>query len=150
SKLKIEDNIFGTSSRNNDILSQPEVILISDTDNKPVLKSTSNSFIQYYEDFHISSSFESEYNSNNSLNDCISMNNLNNNDILENNLKNDDNDNDILENRLENKDSYEEYPKTSLTSIASIYKVSDWDSDDAKNTFGISNLQYAYGNPGTI
>ncbi|CAG8852004.1 30656_t:CDS:2, partial [Gigaspora margarita] len=45
---------------------------------------------------------------------------------------------------------FQEYPKTSETGVASIYNVSSWKPDDVKNTFGISNIQYAYGDPGTI
>ncbi|CAG8769682.1 9466_t:CDS:2, partial [Racocetra persica] len=95
-KLKIDIDTFDISSKNNDISNQPEVIVISDTDDETVLESTSNSFIRYYEDLQISSSFESEYNSDNSLDDCISIDNLN--------------DNDILEDSLENKDNYEHQP----------------------------------------
>ncbi|CAG8590589.1 11838_t:CDS:2, partial [Cetraspora pellucida] len=58
-------------------------------------------------DLQISSSSESEYNSDNSLNDSVSVDNLNDNNIIGNSLKNEDiykdlNDNDILENYLTN------------------------------------------------
>ncbi|CAG8568722.1 21798_t:CDS:2, partial [Racocetra persica] len=43
-----------------------------------------------------------------------------------------------------------EYPKTSLTGVASIYNVSGWDPNEAKQAFGIANIQYSYRNPGNI
>ncbi|CAG8441870.1 7617_t:CDS:2 [Cetraspora pellucida] len=125
SKLKIKINTFDTSSRNSNTSNQPEVIVIFDTDNEPL-------------DLQIFSSFKSEYNSDNSLDNCISINNLNNNDILDDGL--------------ENKDNYKiyEYLKTSLTGIASVYNVLDWNSDDTKKIFEIFNIQYAHRDPGNI
>ncbi|KAF0552190.1 hypothetical protein F8M41_022377 [Gigaspora margarita] len=82
SKLNIDTdtNTFdANSSRNKKILNQRDVIVISDTDDEPVL------------DLQISSSFKSECNSDNSLED---------DDIFTDNL----NDNDSFENYLENKD----------------------------------------------
>ncbi|CAG8726418.1 36306_t:CDS:2, partial [Racocetra persica] len=119
-------------------------------------------------DLQISSSFESEYNSNNCLNDCVSMDNLDDNDIFEDGLENEDSYE--LENGLENEHQlifaqfgcdltidqieyyleFQEYPKTSLTGVASIYNVSGWESDDATKAFRISNIQYAYSDPGNI
>ncbi|CAG8821374.1 29208_t:CDS:1, partial [Racocetra persica] len=37
SKLKIDIDTFNTSSRNNNMLNQPEVIVLSDIDDEPVL-----------------------------------------------------------------------------------------------------------------
>ncbi|CAG8843142.1 21295_t:CDS:2, partial [Gigaspora margarita] len=89
-------------------------------------------------DLQISSSSKSKCNSDNNLNDYVSMDNLKDNDILENDLENGNN------------NEFQEYPKTSETSVASIYNVSSWKPDDVKNAFEISNIQYAYGDPGTI
>ncbi|CAG8793836.1 21435_t:CDS:2 [Cetraspora pellucida] len=127
-KLKVDIDTLDTSSRNNNISNQPEIIVLSDSDNEPVLESTSNSFIRYYEDLQISSSSESEYGSDNSLNDCVSMDNLNDNNIIGNSLKDEDiyedlNDNDILKT---------EYLKISLMGITSVYNVLGWNHDNAK------------------
>ncbi|CAG8842603.1 12144_t:CDS:2, partial [Racocetra persica] len=123
-------------------------------------ESTSNSFIRYYEDLQISSSFESEYNSDNSLNNCISIDNLNDNDILEDGLENKNNyehqptfakfGRTLTIDQVEYYLEFQEYLKTSLTGVASVYNVSGWNSDDAKETFGISNIQYAHRDPGNI
>ncbi|CAG8747041.1 31078_t:CDS:1, partial [Racocetra persica] len=45
---------------------------------------------------------------------------------------------------------FQEYSKTSETGVTSIYNVFGWKPDDAKNAFRISNIQYAYGDSGTI
>ncbi|CAG8840051.1 1864_t:CDS:1, partial [Racocetra persica] len=45
---------------------------------------------------------------------------------------------------------FQEYPKTSLTGVTSIYNISGCESDDAKKAFGISNIQYAYEDPRNI
>ncbi|CAG8443987.1 3300_t:CDS:2, partial [Cetraspora pellucida] len=116
SKLNIDTGTF-TSSKKNNVLNQPDIVVISDTDEEPTLESTSNSFILGYEVlFALLCSLKSEYNS---------ASNLENNSVLMDDLEH----NDASINSLENKD---EKP------------------DDAKKAFGISNIQYAYGNPGTI
>ncbi|CAG8805893.1 21779_t:CDS:2, partial [Cetraspora pellucida] len=122
-KLKVDIDTLDTSSRNNNISNQPEIIVLSDSDNEPVL------------DLQISSSSESEYCSNNSLNDCVSMDNLNDNDIIGN---------------IEYYFEFQEYPKTSLMGVASVYNVLGWNHNDAKKMVGISNIQYAHEDPKNI
>ncbi|CAG8617325.1 7037_t:CDS:2, partial [Dentiscutata heterogama] len=158
SKLKIEIDTFNTSSRNNNISNQPKVIVLSDIYDEP--KSALSSFIRIYEDLQIFSSSESVYNSDNNLNDYVSTDNLKDNDILENDLKNDNNykhqptfvqfGRNLIINQVKYYLEFQEYSKTSETGIASIYNVSSWKLDDAKNAFGISNIQYAYSDPETI
>ncbi|CAG8727792.1 25004_t:CDS:2, partial [Racocetra persica] len=102
-------------------------------------------------DLQISSSSESEYNSDNNLND---------NNILESDLETSDNyehqptfaqfGRNLTVDQVEYYLEFQEYSKTSETGVASIYNISGWKPDDAKNAFGISNIQYAYSNPGTI
>ncbi|CAG8773999.1 4905_t:CDS:2, partial [Racocetra persica] len=130
SKLKIEIDTFDASSRNNDISNRPEVIVLSDTDDEPVLESASSSFIRNYEDLQISSSSESEYNSDNNLNDYVSTDNLKDNDIFENDLKNDNNyehqpifaqfGHNLTVDQVEYYLEFQEYPKTSETGVASV------------------------------
>ncbi|CAG8843906.1 23377_t:CDS:2, partial [Gigaspora margarita] len=137
SKLKIKIDMFDTSSRNSDISNRPEVIVLSNTDDELVLELASSSFIRYYEDLQISSSSESEYNSDNNLNDyhqpTFAQFGCN-----------------LTIDQVEYYLEFQEYSKTSETGIASIYNVSSWKPDDIKNAFGISNIQYAYGDSGTI
>ncbi|CAG8649329.1 10773_t:CDS:10 [Gigaspora margarita] len=157
SKLNIDTD--ANSSINKKILNQRDVIVISDTDDEPVLESTSNSFILDYKDLQISSSFKSEYNSDNSLeDDDIFTDNLNDNDSFENYLENKDEHEptfakfgrDLTVDQVEYYLEFQEYPKTSSIGVASVYNISGWDINDAKKTFGISNIQYAYGDPGNI
>ncbi|CAG8843781.1 34031_t:CDS:2, partial [Racocetra persica] len=111
-------------------------------------------------DLQIFSSSESEYNSDNNLNDYVSTDNLKDNNILENDLENNNNyehqptfaqfGRNLTVDQVEYYFEFQEYPKTSETGVASIYNVSGWKPDDAKNTFRISNIQYAYSDPRTI
>ncbi|CAG8564208.1 11696_t:CDS:10 [Dentiscutata heterogama] len=100
SKLNIDTGTI-TSSKKNDVLNQPDIVVISDTDEEPTLESTSNSFILGYEVlFALLCSLESEYNS---------ASNLENNSVLMDDLE----DNDASVNSLENKDEdyrYENKP----------------------------------------
>jgi hypothetical protein len=45
---------------------------------------------------------------------------------------------------------FQEYPITSENGTATIYNVSGWNTDDAKKTFKLHNIQYSIGNPGKI
>ncbi|CAG8846725.1 5848_t:CDS:2, partial [Racocetra persica] len=101
-----------------------------------------------------------EYNSDNNLNDYVSTDNLKDNDILENDLENDNNyehqpifaqfGRNLTVDQVEYYFEFQKYPKTSETGVASIYNIFGWKPDNAKNAFKISNIQYAYGDSGTI
>ncbi|RIB27576.1 hypothetical protein C2G38_2240053 [Gigaspora rosea] len=153
-KINTNNNTFDTSLRNNYVSNQHDEIVLSDTDEEPTL-STSNSFILNYEELQIS---ESEYNSDGSENNSVFTNNLEDNDILVTSLENNDErqltfaqfGRNLTVDQVEYYLEFQEYPKTSLTGVASIYNVSGWEPDDAKKAFGISNIQYAYGDPGNI
>ncbi|CAG8480736.1 15891_t:CDS:2 [Cetraspora pellucida] len=135
---------FDTSfpARNNNILSQPELIVLSDMDDELPIN------LQI---------IENENPSNWKDDDILSDNLLNNNTIVENSE-------DKVESQItfakfgqnltvDQVDYYlefQEYPKTSLTGVASIYNVSGWKPEEAKKVFGLSNIQYAYGNPENI
>ncbi|CAG8715741.1 17256_t:CDS:2 [Gigaspora rosea] len=115
-KIDTDSNTFDTSSRNNYGSNQHNVIVLSDTDEEPILDSK----------------LSIKINTNNNTFDTK------NNIVFTNNLE----DNNILVTSLENNDEFQEYLKTSLTGVASIYNVSGWEPDDAKKAFGISNIQY--------
>ncbi|CAG8444559.1 2547_t:CDS:2, partial [Scutellospora calospora] len=115
---------FDTSflARNNDILSQPELIVLSDTDDELPIESTKSLFLINYEN---NLQIIKSENSSNWEDDDILLDNLINDNILVENL--------------------EDKVETSLTGIASIYNVSSWKPEEAKKVFGLSNIQYAYG-----
>lgn len=45
---------------------------------------------------------------------------------------------------------FQEYPNSSETGFASVYNVSGWDENNAKEAFSMKNIQYSYGGNGTI
>jgi hypothetical protein len=45
---------------------------------------------------------------------------------------------------------FQEYPNSLETGFASVYNVSGWDENDAKEAFSMRNIQYSYGGNGTI
>ncbi|RHZ78932.1 hypothetical protein Glove_154g37 [Diversispora epigaea] len=45
---------------------------------------------------------------------------------------------------------FQEYPNSLETGFASVYNVSGWDETDAKEAFSMKNIQYSYGENGTI
>ncbi|RHZ53391.1 hypothetical protein Glove_442g8 [Diversispora epigaea] len=45
---------------------------------------------------------------------------------------------------------FQEYPNSSETGFASVYNVSEWDENNAKEAFSMRNIQYSYGGNGTI
>ena len=44
---------------------------------------------------------------------------------------------------------FQKYPNTSETDFASVYNVSGWDEDEARQAFSMTNIQYSYGGGGT-
>ena len=44
---------------------------------------------------------------------------------------------------------FQEYPNTSETGFASVYNISEWDEDEARQAFSMTNIQYSYGGSGT-
>jgi hypothetical protein len=58
-------------------------------------------------------------------------------------------------NRLEFSDleyqvEFQEYPRTSINGVVTIYNVSGWDDTKARSMFSLKNIQYSIGSPGNL
>ncbi|RIB28513.1 hypothetical protein C2G38_2157728 [Gigaspora rosea] len=151
-KIDTDSNTFDTSSRNNYGSNQHNVIVLSDTDEEPILDSklsikintNNNTFDTSLRNNYVSNQhdeivlFDTDEEPTLYYLHYYICDGLENNIVFTNNLE----DNNILVTSLENNDEFQEYLKTSLTGVASIYNVSGWEPDDAKKAFGISNIQY--------